>query len=70
MAVPHHPPERHHEGHPPGRVAATVLISLTNTPVAIANSWERAAIGLVVSLLVLVLGWFSDRLTDAVPAFG
>ena len=51
-------------------VLAIGALNLAGAVVAVANSWEGAAIGLVVSLLVVVLGWFSDRRTDAVPAFG
>lgn len=57
---------------PWGRPAVLAIgaLNLAGAVVAIANSWEGAAIGLVVSLLVLGLGWFSDRRTNAVPAFG
>jgi peptidoglycan/LPS O-acetylase OafA/YrhL len=51
-------------------VLAIGVLNLAGAVVALANSWEGAAIGLVVSLLVVALGWFSDRRTDTVPAFG
>jgi peptidoglycan/LPS O-acetylase OafA/YrhL len=57
---------------PWGRPAVLAIgaLNLAGAVVALAKDWDGAAVGLVVSLLVVGLGWFSDRRTETVPAFG
>ena len=46
-------------------VLAVGAVNLVGAVVALANGWEGAAIGLVVSLLILGLGFLADR--EALP---
>ncbi len=49
-------------------VLAIGILNLAGTVVALASSWEGAAIGLVVSLLVLALGWFAETTRNPATA--
>jgi len=52
-------------------VLAVGAVNLVGAVVALANEWEGATIGLVVSVLILGLGFFADREAPAPsPAYG
>lgn len=51
-------------------VLAIGAVNLVGAVVALANEWEGAVIGLVVSLLILGLGFLADRDAAPAPAYG
>jgi hypothetical protein len=55
-----------------GRPAVLAIggLNLAGAIVAIAQGWQGAAIGLVVSLLVIGLGWLSEPRRATAPALG
>ncbi|HEY6748344.1 MAG TPA: hypothetical protein VI357_21825 [Mycobacteriales bacterium] len=51
-------------------VLAIGVLNLAGAVVALANSWDGAAIGLVVSLLVVGFGWFAETERAPAPSLG